>query len=63
MGGAGDATKLTSCATLFHLAAGSQRDPAMADVFHRCNAVLRLAEAQGFPACAVTQAHFRAIRL
>lgn len=58
MGGAGDANKLTSCATLFHLTAGWLSDRDMAEFSARCERVLRLADAQGFPACAVTQAHF-----
>ncbi len=58
MGGAGDANKLTSCATLFHLTAGRMPERDVASLSTRCAAILRLAEAQGFPACAVTQAHF-----
>jgi uncharacterized protein (DUF1810 family) len=51
MGGSIDALKLASSATLFSAAASRLADDALA---RRCDAILRITTAQGYPTCSFT---------
>ena len=51
MGGSIDALKLASSATLFSAAASRLADDALA---RRCDAILRITTAEGYPTCSFT---------
>ena len=54
MGGSIDALKLASSLTLFSAAAARLADETSSALADRCNAILRMTEPQGYPACSFT---------
>ena len=54
MGGSIDALKLASSLTLFSAAASRIADEASSALARRCDAILRITTAQGYPACSFT---------
>ena len=54
MGGSIDALKLASSITLFSAAASRLADEGASPLATRCDAILRITTAQGYPACSFT---------